>query len=278
MITIYSNAICAQKVLNKIKDENTKNFLSSHMPVYMFGSVSYSILEAFDIFSKEPNTWIRNLENTIAQSGNKFFDICKKYIAKAPKDEKDILCAYLSGCALHKALVYRTAPYLKYALKDISDIKPQNETVVKLDCAYCTEEKQTFDFANVLEQLSAKEIVSIENMYRFLINELQREIIPENILEDCVAKLKKALTQKKSIFKKAGREFIYAPLNDPEILNAAHKNWNDPQNPAEKNNFSYPELVAYAERDSVKTLPKFLALVQRALANESCEFLFRNMK
>ncbi len=278
MITVYSNSICAQHVLNKIKDEKTKEFLNSHMPVYVFGSISYSILEAFDIFSREPNTWIRNLENTLENSGNRFLDICKKYIAKEPKENKDNLCAYLTGCALHKTFEYRTGAYLRYTLKDISETKAQNEASVRLDCAYCTEEQQSFDFADVLEQLSEKEIISIESMYRFAINELQREIIPENILADCVTKLKKALTQKKSIFKKSGREFVYAPLKDSALLNSEHKSWNDPQNTAEKNNFSYPELIAYAERDSLKTLPKFLSLVQRELNTESCEFLFRNMK
>ncbi len=278
MITVYSNVICAKNTLTSIKDEKIKDFLTANEPIFLLGAISYNLFCAFDIFSKEENTWLKSIRTNFSENKNEFFDIAKKYISKSPKDEKDMLTAYLTGAAIHRVFTHYTMPYLNYLTKDIANKKDENLIAIKLDCALATKNDEPLCFNEVLTQISPEQKCAVEKMYSYVIKQMQREIIPDEIISECIDKLNKALTQRKSIFKRIGSEFVYTKTNDFSILNETHTRWCDPQNPQENNSFSYTELVSYAQRDCIKTIPKFYALTQRALSTESCEFLFRNMK
>lgn len=278
MLTVLANVICANDTADKIKEDEVKNLITDKYNAYILGSISYDLLYFYDAFSKTENTWIRGCADEIKKCGIYFFDIAKKYIAKAEKKDKDVLYAYILGCSLNYLMKYRTQPYIAYLTDGINDRVALNKKFVCLDSCYCNLcGKEPVDICGFTD-LGENELNIIEGLYRYVISELKNQLIPDGLIKDCADKLTKALSQKKGILPHPGKEFVYKSMADTDnILNEMHLTWSEPSNDKEKNNFSYSQLVAYAQRDSVKTLPKLYTALLGG-TTQSCEYVFRNYK
>lgn len=278
MSTVLSNVICAENALQKIKEEEVKKLLTEKNNVFKLGSISYELLYFYDAFSKTENTWIRSCADGIKLCKVNFFDMARKYISKADKNAKEILTSYVMGNAVHYLLNYRTSDYILHLTNDVTDRVALNKLFVEIDSCMCEVLNKNISQLTSFTALSENEITVIEEFYQYLISEIKKQLIPDNLLADCIQKLTKALSGKKSIFQSAGKEFNYKALPDKNnILNESHSVWSAPGNDEEKNNFSYLQLVNYAQNDAIRALPKlYTALLSGA--TQSCEFIFRNYK
>lgn len=278
MLTVLSNIICADNTAEKIKEDEIRDLLKQNYNIYRLGSLSYNLLYFYDAFSKTENTWVRNCAKSIEDYGVKYFDLAKKYISKANKSDIPALNAYVLGSAVHFILKYRTNPYVSYITKGINERTLLNEKAVKTDCALLNYFNKEMSDIRDITDISENDIKVIEGLYRYLISEIKKEIIPDGLIADCINKLNKAITQKKSILPHPGKEFVYKAAADTEnILNENHLTWSDPANDCEKSNFSYPQLISYAQKDCNKALPKLYTALFTS-ASQSCEFVFRNYK
>lgn len=278
MGTVYLNTVCADRTIGALKNEETKKFIEKYRNIYYLGSLSNEILLFFDAFSKEENTWLRDISSMLSGLGSGKFDTIKKYIGKAPKEEKDVLTAYALGMAVNYTVGYRTKSYTDSILKGETDRARVNAVNVKIDNAFLGGEDIDPSFLEGIASIDAKDLLIIEKMYSQMIQSMRREIIPDGILAECVQRLAKALTQKKSLLPipRPGKEFVYKKEKDDTVLNTAHARWTDGDGII--CNFSLPEMVNYAKNDSVKLLPKLHEAIGRAISSESTEFLFRNFR
>ena len=278
MGTVYLNAICAQKALGAVKDETFRDLTGRFPGAYYLGSIAEELFCFFDCFSKEENTWIRDIASLLKNEGVALFDDVKKYIGKAPAADRDILKAYLAGMASDYTCDYHTGNYLDTVIPREATRTKKNEAAVKVDCCLLGDTKDPVDLRAALEGITAEQAGAIERMYAAVINEKKRQIIPEGIVSDCVAKLVKALGQKKSILPipMPGKEFCWAPCDDKDgILNSEHRKWTD--RGGETANYSLPEMIGYAARDASRIVVKLTQAAERAVPTESCEFLFRKL-
>lgn len=279
MGTVYLNAVCAAKTLSAARNESFRELIGKYPGAYYLGSIAEELFCFFDCFSREENTWIRDIASKLGDGGVALFDDMKNYIGKAPAAEKDVLRAYFAGMATDFACDYRTGGYLSTVIPSGLDRTHLNEEYVKLDCCLMKECPDAAGLRDNLSTLTEEQMKAIEKMYSAVISEKRRIIIPEGIVSDCVQKLIRALGQKKSILPipKPGREFSYSPCDDrDDVLNLSHRKWTDLN--GDVTNFSLPEMIGYAVRDASKLTVKLLEAADRAIPTESCEFLFRNLK
>ncbi|MBR2781394.1 MAG: hypothetical protein IKD81_08305 [Eubacteriaceae bacterium] len=278
MGTVYLNAICAQKTLGAVKDESFRDLAARCRGAYYLGSIAEELFCFFDCFSKEENTWIRDIASQLKNEGIALFDDIKKYIGKAPAADRDVLKAYLAGMAADYTCDYRIGGYLDTVIPAGGSRTRRNEAAVKLECCLLKDTKDPVDLKGALEGLTADQTLAIERMYAAVIGEKRRQIIPDGIIADCVAKLIKALGQKKSILPipRPGKEFCWAPADDRDgILNSDHRKWTD--RGGETANYSLQEMIGYAARDASGIVVKLTQAADRAIPTESCEFLFRKL-
>lgn len=278
MGTVYLNTVCADRTIGALKNEDTKNFIERYKNVFYLGSLSNELLLFFDAFSKEENTWLRDVSGMLSNLDKSRFDTLKKYIAKAPKEEREVLTAYVLGMAVNFTVGYRAKDYLDTKVKGETGRNKLNELWVKIDNAFLGNEDIDPSFLSGIASIDAKDLLAIEKMYSSVIQSMRREIIPDGIIGECVQRLNKALTQKKALLPipRPGKEFVYGKAKDDALMNTAHAKWTDRDGTI--CNFSLPEMINYAKNDAVKLLPKLCDSLLSGIASESTEFLFRNFK
>ncbi|MBO4361016.1 MAG: hypothetical protein J5822_09080 [Eubacteriaceae bacterium] len=279
MGTVYLNAACAAKTLGAVKDPSFIDLIGKNAGAYYLGSIAEELLCFFDCFSKEENTFVRGIASELKSEGVPLFNKMKNYIGKAPAPERDVLKAYLAGMAADYACDYRTSGYLATIMPSGGTRSEMNEAAVKLDCCVMKEAKELPDLKAALEGIGPEGALAIEKMYSDVINEKRRIIIPDGIIADCLQKLIKALGQKKSLLPipRPGKEFCYSPCEDTgDLMNSKHRKWTDTN--GDISNFSLPEMMGYAARDASKLAVKLLGAADRAIPEENCEFLFRNLR